>query len=55
MPLKSGKSKKTISGNIQEMMRSYKAKGSIGNTSPKSTAKAQKIAVAAAYNKAGKK
>lgn len=55
MPLKSGNSQKTVSGNIQEMMRAYKAKGSIGNTKPKSAAKAVKIAAAAAYRKAGKK
>jgi hypothetical protein len=52
MPLSSGKSKKTISGNIEEMMRSWKAKGSIGNTKPKSVKKAQQIASAAAYSKA---
>lgn len=52
MPLKAGKSQKTVSGNIQEMMRAYKTKGSIGNTSPKSPKKAQQIA--AAYSKARK-
>jgi hypothetical protein len=55
MPLKSGKSKKTISGNIEEMMRSWKSKGSIGNTTPKSSKKAQQIAAAAAYSKEKKK
>lgn len=54
MPLKAGKSQKTVSGNIQEMMRAYKTKGSIGNTSPKSPKKAQQIAAAAAYSKARK-
>lgn len=54
MPLKSGKSKAAITGNIQEMMRSFKAKGSIGNTTPKSPKKAQQIAAAAAYSKARK-
>lgn len=52
MPLKSGKSSKTISKNIQEMMHSFKQTGKIGNTKPKSTAKALKIASAAAYTKA---
>jgi hypothetical protein len=55
MPLSSGKSKKAISGNIEEMVKSYKQKGSIGNTHPKSIKKAQQIAAAAAYRKAGKK
>lgn len=55
MPLKAGKSQKTVSGNIQEMMRAYQANGSIGNTTPKNKSKAVKIAAAAAYSKAGNK
>lgn len=53
MPLKSGKSKKVISENISETMRSYKKKGKIGTSRPKSKAKAQKQAVAIALSKAG--
>ena len=54
MPLKSGKSKKTISKNIQEMIRAYKKTGKIGNIKPKDLKHALKIASAAAYSKAGK-
>jgi hypothetical protein len=53
MPLKSGKSKKVISENISETMRSYKKKGKIGTSRPKSKAAAQKQAVAIALRKAG--
>lgn len=53
MPLKSGKSKKVISENISETMRSYKKKGKIGTSRPKSKAAAQKQAVAIALSKAG--
>lgn len=49
MPLKSGKSKKTVSGNIREMMRSPTfAKG-------KSPAKRRQMASAAALRKARSK
>lgn len=54
MPLKSGSSQKTISTNIGEMVRSYKKKGSIGSSKPKSVAAAAKQAAAIAYEKAGK-
>jgi hypothetical protein len=54
MPLKKGKSKKTISRNIATSMREYKKKGRIGKSKPKSAAKARKQAVAIAYAKAGK-
>jgi hypothetical protein len=54
MPLKKGKSKKTISGNIKEVVKSYEKKGTIGTSKPKSKAKALKQAVAIAYSKAGK-
>jgi hypothetical protein len=53
MPLKSGKSKKVVSENISEVMRSYKKKGKIGTSRPKGKAKAQKQAVAIALSKAG--
>lgn len=52
MPLKFGKSKKTISQNIAEMMRSWKKTGTIGNTSPINEKEALKIATAAAYTNA---
>lgn len=54
MPLKSGKSKATISNNIAEMIRAYKKSGKIGNTKPKNKKHAAKIAAAAAYSKARK-
>jgi hypothetical protein len=52
MPLKPGKGKQTIRGNIAEMLHSYKHSGKIGNTTPKSMAHAKRIAAAAAYGKA---
>ena len=54
MPLKSGKSKKTISKNIGEMVGKYKKTGKIGTSEPKSMEAAIKQASAAAYAKAGK-
>jgi len=54
MPLAKGKSKKTISGNIGEMVRGYKESGKIGTSRPASVRKAVKQAVAIAYSKAGK-
>lgn len=54
MPLKRGSSQKTISANIGEMVRSYKKKGSIGSSKPKSVEAATKQAAAIAYDKAGK-
>jgi hypothetical protein len=55
MPLKSGKSKKTISGNIALSLREFKDTGKIGASKPKSLDKAAKQASAIAYSKAGKK
>ena len=52
MPLKSGKSKKTHSTNVREMIDAWKSTGRIGNTRPKTMQKAQEIANAAAYRKA---
>ncbi len=54
MPLKVGKSSKTISKNISEMTRSYKKKGSIGTSKPESAEKARSQMVAIALKKAGK-
>jgi hypothetical protein len=54
MPLRTGKSKKTIGANIGEMLHKFKMSGSIGNTHPGSTKKARQIAAAAAYSKAGR-
>jgi hypothetical protein len=51
MPLKSGGSKKDLSANIKELMKSYHEKGTIGNITPKSGKKAQKVSVAIAYRK----
>jgi len=53
MPLKSGKSQKTVGKNVSELMKSYKKTGKIGTSKPKSKKKAQKQAVAIALSKAG--
>jgi len=53
--LKPGRSKKTISKNIEELIAAYKAKGMIGNTKPKDLEKARSIAAAIAYKKAGRR
>lgn len=47
--------KKGRSGIISELMDKYKSSGKIGNTTPKSTKHAQKIASAIAYSKTRKK
>ncbi len=49
MPLKSGGGKKTFVENIRELMHSFNKTGRIGNSRPKSKAKADKQAVAIAY------
>jgi len=54
MPLKKGSSRKTISTNIGEMVRSYKDTGRIGTSKPASKTAAVKQAAAIAYDKAGK-
>lgn len=54
MPLKKGRSQKTISKNISEMVGSYEKKGKIGTSRPASKKAAQKQAVAIALKSAGK-
>jgi flavin-binding protein dodecin len=50
MPLKKGKSKKVISENIEEIMHSYHQTGTIGTSTPESNDKAQKQAIAIAFD-----
>ena len=54
MPLKKGKSRKTIGKNIKELVKTYDKKGKIGTSKPGNRKAAQKQAVAIALNKAGK-
>jgi hypothetical protein len=54
MPLNKGKSQKVVSGNIGEMVRSYKKTGKIGTSKPKSKEEAIKQATAIALSEAGK-
>lgn len=54
MPLAPGSSKKVISSNIAELVKSYKRTGKIGNATPSTLTKARKQAIAIAFNKAGK-
>jgi hypothetical protein len=49
MPLKSGKSSKTMSSNISEMMNSFKKGGNFAKG--KSASKARQMAIAAAFSK----
>jgi hypothetical protein len=53
MPLKSGSSRKTVSGNIQELVDTYQSKGRIGTSTPKSKKAAVEQAVAISLKKAG--
>jgi hypothetical protein len=54
MPLKQGKSQKVISGNIGEIIKSYRKTGMIGTSKPKNKGAAIKQAAAIAYSTAGK-
>jgi hypothetical protein len=54
MPLKKGSGQGTISSNIAECIKSYKEKGTIGNTKPGNMAHARQICAAAAYSSAKK-
>jgi hypothetical protein len=54
MPLMKGKSAKTISKNIGEMVRGFKESGKIGTSKPANVRKAVKQASAIALSKAGK-
>jgi len=54
MPLKRGQNSKVISSNVKELVNTYKQKGKIGTSKPKSKAKAIKQAVAIAYSTARK-
>ena len=54
MPIKKGKSKKTIQSNIKELIGSYESTGKIGTSKPKSKKKAIKQAIAISYSTAGK-
>ncbi len=53
MPLKSGKGE--VHSNIKELMKSYKASGKIGTSTPKSKRDAVKQAAAIAYKKSREK
>ena len=52
MPLKEGKSQETVSNNIAELLHSFKHKGTFAKG--KGAGKARKMAIAAAFSKAGK-
>ena len=51
MPLQSGSSKKVFQSNIAEAYRSYKEKGTFGNSGPIAPDDARKRILAAAYSK----
>jgi len=55
MPLKKGRSRKTVSSNIRKLVDEYTGgDGKIGNVKPKSKKHAQRIAVAISMKKAGR-
>ena len=53
MPLKSGRSRKTVGSNIKRLVHEYEGSGHIGASHPTSKKKAVKQAVAIALTKAG--
>lgn len=54
MPFQKGKSKKIVSENIEEGMKSFKKKGTFGTSKPATTEKARSQIIAAALKKSGK-
>jgi hypothetical protein len=55
VPLKSGKSNKVVSANVQTLVDDWQVKGKIGSSRPKNKQAAVKQAVAIALSKAGRK
>ncbi len=51
MPLIPGKGKQTLADNIDELLNSFKSKGTLGASRPKNMKAAQKQAIAIAYSK----
>jgi len=49
MPLSPGKSREAFESNIGELIRSYRETGKVGNSTPKTTDKARKQALAIAF------
>ncbi len=54
MPFKAGKSKKIVSENIEEGMKSFKKKGTFGTSKPPTAVKAREQIIAAALKKSGR-
>jgi hypothetical protein len=54
MPLKKGRSQKTVGSNIKKLVHEYQDTGRIGTSHPASKKKAVKQAVAIALTKAGR-
>ena len=54
MPLLKGRSRKTVSANVEKLVHEYEDSGAIGSSHPASKKKAVKQAVAIALTKAGK-
>jgi len=54
MPLLKGRSRKTVSANVEKLVHEYEDSGAIGSSHPASKKKAVKQAVVIALTKAGK-